>query len=95
MRYSIKTRLWMHAKGYSYLSFAKYICKTIGKNLSENINGKYRQKLLDHGKQSDGPKTTSKIAIKKIGEKTSKLIETPKKQFISPEKRQQTIDNFD
>ena len=54
----------MHAKGYRYLSFAKYICKTIGKNLIKNINGKYRQKLLDHGKQSDGLKTASIIAIK-------------------------------
>ena len=41
--------------------------KNIGKNISENLSGKYSQKLLDRPKKSatDGLKTTSKRVIKK------------------------------
>ena len=36
------------------------MCKNIGKNISKNLSGKYRQKLLDHAKESatDGLKTS-------------------------------------
>ena len=36
------------AKGHEFLSFAKNMSKIVGKNL----NSKYRQKLLDHARQS-------------------------------------------
>ena len=54
-------------KGYGFLSFAKNISKSIGKDISKNLNGKYSQKRLDHAKQSaiDALKTTSKIIIQK------------------------------
>ena len=48
----------------------------IGKNIMKNLSGKYRQKLLDHAKQSatDALKTASKIQIHKTAEATGNLI---------------------
>ena len=48
----------------------------IGKNISKNLSGKYRQELLDHTKQSatDAFKTASKRAIQKTAETTGDLI---------------------
>ena len=39
--------------------------KTIAKNISKNLSGKYSQKFLDHDKQSatDALKSTSKIVV--------------------------------
>ena len=50
--------------------------KSIGKNISKNVRGKYRQKLLDHGKQSaiDIFKTASKREIQKSAEATGDLF---------------------
>ena len=57
--------------------------KTIGKNISKNLSGKYspgmlamRQKLLDHAKKSaaDALKTSSKIVAQKTAEKKGDLI---------------------
>ena len=50
--------------------------KNIGKNISENLSGKYRQKLIDHPKQSatDALKTCSKKAIQKTTKATGDLI---------------------
>ena len=57
----------MFVKCYGFLSFAKNIGKNIGKSISENLIGKYSQKLLDHVKQStaDVFKDTSKRVIQK------------------------------
>ena len=48
----------------------------IGKNIMKSLSGKYRQKLLDHAKQSatDALKTASKIQIHKTAEATGNLI---------------------
>ena len=47
--------------------FAKNTRKSIGKNMSENLNGKYSRKILYHPQQSstDVLKTASKRAIQK------------------------------
>ena len=50
MRYSVKPRDEIFVKGYVFLSFAKYMGKSIGKNKSKNFSGKYSQKLLDCAK---------------------------------------------
>ena len=44
--------------------------KSIGKDITKNLTGKYGQKLLDHPKQSDAyaPKSTSKRAIQATGD---------------------------
>ena len=50
--------------------------KDIDNNKSKTLSGKYRQKLLDHTKESatDALKTTSKKVIQKIAKATGELI---------------------
>ena len=69
MCYSIEPK---DIKGYEFLSFAKNMCKNIGKNLS----GKYSQNLLDSAKKytTDILKTASKRVIQKTAEATGDLI---------------------
>ena len=52
-------------KGYEVLSFGRNVGKNIGKNISKILSGKYRQKILDHGKKSatNALKTSSKKVI--------------------------------
>ena len=68
MRYSIEPGDKIYVKGYGFLSFAKYM----GKSLSN----KYWQKHLDSAKKSttDALKTASKRAIQKTAEATGNLI---------------------
>ena len=56
--------------------FSKNMNKTIGKNISQTLSGKYSQKPLYHAKQSaiDALKIASKKAIQKTAEATSDLI---------------------
>ena len=58
------------------MSFAQNTSKSICKNISIYLRGKYIPKLLDHTKQSDTDalKAFSKIAIQKIAEATDDLI---------------------
>ena len=71
-QYSVQPRDQVFVKDYGFLSFAKYMSKNIGKNLS----GKYTQELLDHTKQSatDALKTASKRAIQKTAETNGDLM---------------------
>ena len=48
--YSIEPRDRIFLKSYVYLSFAKYMSKNIGKNISKSLCEKYSQKLLSHAK---------------------------------------------
>ena len=50
--------------------------KSIGKDISKNLSGKYSQKLLDHAKQSatDVLKTSPKRVIQKTTETAVNLI---------------------
>ena len=68
IRYSIKCRGRIFAKGYGFLLFGKNIGKTFAKNINENLSDRYNKKLVDHAKQytRDAPKTTSKRVIQKI-----------------------------
>ena len=68
VRCSVEPRDRIYVKGYEFLSFAKYM----GKSLS-NI---YGQKLLDSAKKSaiDAIKATSKRAIQKTAEASGDLI---------------------
>ena len=63
-------------KVYGFLSFAKNMGKNICKFMSEILNSKYCQKILDHAKQSatDAFKTSSKRIIQKTVEVTRDLI---------------------
>ena len=46
MGYSVRPRDRIFVEGYGFFSFAKNMCKIIGKNISKNLSGKYSQKLL-------------------------------------------------
>ena len=68
MRYSIKPRDRIYAKGYGLLSFAK--------NMGQSLSNKDGKKLIDSAKKStaDAIKTASKTAIQKTAEATCDLI---------------------
>ena len=70
-RCSVQPKNPKFVKGHGFLYFAKNMSKNIGKKVS----GKYRQKLLDHAKQSaaDVFKTVSKRAIQKTAKVTGDL----------------------
>ena len=69
--YSVQPIDGTFVKGYGFLSFSK----NIGRNVSKNLGGKYKQKLLDHSKQSatDALKIPEKV-IQKTAEATGDLI---------------------
>ena len=75
-RYSVRLSDRIFVKDHGFLCFAKNMSQNIGKDISKNICGKYRQKLFDHVKQSDTDalKTTSKRVIQKTVEATGDLI---------------------
>ena len=52
MSYSIEPKNRIFVKSCGTFYFTKNMSKNIGKNISKNVSGKYKQKLLDHDKQS-------------------------------------------
>ena len=76
MRYSVQPRARVFVNGYRFLSFAKDMCKNIGKKISKNLSGIYSQKLFGYAKQSAtyALKTISKRVIQKTAEATGDLI---------------------
>ena len=44
--YSVQPKDRIFVKGYGFLSFAKHMSKTTGKNISKNLSGKNNQKYL-------------------------------------------------
>ena len=94
MRYSVQPRdiyKRIFVKGYGFLSFAENMGKNIGKNTSKNLSSKICQKLLDNAKQSttDAIKIFSKRVIQNENDE-----EIPKERYMSPEKRQEIIDDL-
>ena len=61
-RYSFQPIDRILVKGYGLLSIAKNMVTNFGKNIRQNLSGKYSQKRLDHAKKSvtNGLKTSSK-----------------------------------
>ena len=78
MRYSTEPRDQIFIKDYGFLSFAKNISKKIGGSISKNLSSKYSQKMLDH------------LKTKNIEDDKEML----KEMYISPEKRQQIIEDL-
>ena len=75
-RYSVQPRDRIFIKGYEVLTFARNMNKNIGKSTSKNLSGKYRQKPLDHAKQSAvaALKTALKRVVHRKSEATGDLI---------------------
>ena len=70
MHYLLQKMYWI------FFFFSLNMGRDIGKNVIENLSGKYSKKLLADAKQSatELPKTSSKSAIQKTVEATSDLI---------------------
>ena len=49
-RYSVQPRDRIFVKGYGFLSFAKNVGRSVGKNISKILSGKYCQRRLDNAK---------------------------------------------
>ena len=64
---SVQPRDRLFAKGYGFLTFAKNMGEDFGKNISENVGGKYSETCIDHAKQSatDALKLLQKQQFKK------------------------------
>ena len=75
---SVQPRDKLFIKGCGFLSFAKNMDKTIGKNISKILNIKYRKKRFDHAKQSatDTLKTASEGVSQKTAEPTGEKLLT-------------------
>ena len=76
MGYSVQPRDQILVNDFRCLSFAKYMDKNIGKNISKDMSGKYSHKCLDHTKLSavDTLKTVAKRRIQKTAEGTDVLF---------------------
>ena len=77
------------------MSFAKNM-GTHATKVTKNLSNKYGQKLIDSGnKIGDKITSVSKKSAKKLqNDESSNEIETPKKRYIYPEKRQQIIEEL-
>ena len=83
---------------FEFLPFANDMDKSVSKNMSINLSGKYGEKLLDHAKQpaTDAFKTASKRAIQKKAESTCSLIGIKianKIIIVSKKLQQKTVTN--
>ena len=83
IHHSVQRREKTFVRRYGFLSFTKSMSKSIGKNISNILCGKYcpamlaaRQNFLDYAKQSatDALKTALRRAIQKAAEVTGDLI---------------------
>ena len=106
MRYSIKPKDRIFVKGYGFVSFVKNM-GTHATKVAKNLSNKYSQKLIDSTNKSTtyAIKSASKRVIQKTAEAAGDLIgneiateeannELTKERHISPEKRQQIIDEL-
>ena len=75
---SVQPRDKLFIKGCGFLSFAKNMDKTIGKNISKILSIKYRKKNFDHAKQSatGALKTASEGVSQKTAEPTGEKLLT-------------------
>ena len=105
MRYSTEPRFRKYVKGYGFLSFAKKFGNKYGKRLMDTVtktgidaaktaSKRVVQKTAEATGDLNGNKIADKItSIGKPNEKP-KTNEKPEKIYISPEKRQQIIDDL-
>ena len=103
MRYSTEPRLRKYVKGYGFLLFAKYFGNKYGKKLMDTTtktgidaarttSKRIVQKTAEATGDLIGNKIDDKItSIDKTKEKETKKTE---EIYISPEKRQQVIDDL-
>ena len=104
MRYSTEPRFRKYVKGYGFLSFARRFCDKYGKKVRDTARktGIYVAKAASKRVVQKFGKATEGLIGKKIADKIY-LIGKPKEKektnkaeeiYISPEKRQQIIDDL-
>ena len=110
MRYSIEPRDRIYVKGYEYLSFAKSLSNKYGKKLLDNTKKSTTDAIKTTSKkatqktaEATGDLIGNKIAdkISSVSKKSSNNnnnddaeLTTHKKRYISPEERQQIINEL-
>ena len=108
MRYSIEPKDKIYVKGYRFLSFAKYMVRNLRNKYSQKLLDsakKYTtnsiktalkraiQKTAEPTGDLIGDTIADKIT-KKSSNEANNEIEIPKERYISPEERQQIIDEL-
>ena len=104
MRYSTEPRIRKYVKGYGFLSFARKLGDKYGKKLMDTATKTgidaaktASKRVVQKTAEATGDLIGNKIADKITSIRKSKETETPKETeeiYISPEKRQQIIDNL-
>ena len=105
MRYSIEPRDRVYVKGYGFLSFAKNIGKNMSNKYSQkrlDSTKKSTKRAIKKTIEATGDLISNKIADKIISiskkslqnDEANNKMEIPRKRYISPEKRQQIIDEL-
>ena len=107
MRYLIEPRDRIYVKGYGFLSFAKNMSNKYGQKLFDTAKKSTTDAIKTASKRAIqktaeatgdlvGNKIADKIASvsKKSTKKLPYLLTTPQKRYISPEERQQIIDEL-
>ena len=109
MRYSIEPRNRIYVKQYGFLSFAKSMSKNLSNKYGQKLLDSAKKYTTDAIKTASkraiqkaaeatgdliGNKTVDKItSVSKNNDANSKT-EVPNKRYISPEERQQIIDEL-
>ena len=106
MRYSTEPKFRKYVKGYGFLSFAKTFKDKYGKKLldaatktgidaAKTASKRVVQKTAEATADLIGNKIADKItSVGKTKEKEKESTNKPEETYISPEKRQQNIDDL-
>ena len=110
MRYSIEPSDRIYVKGYGFLSFAKHLGKNVSNKYDQKLLDSAKKsttntiktaskRAIQKTAEATGDLIGTKSASKKSptcsqNDETNDEIEAPKKRYISPEERQQIIDEL-
>ena len=109
MRYSIEPRDRIYVKGYGFMSFARSMSKKYGKKLVDTAKKSTADAIKTASKRAiqETAEATGDLIGNKIEDKITSVskkksnnnnndveLATPKKRYISPEERQQIIDEL-
>ena len=109
MRYSAESKDRIYVKGYGFLSFAKNMGKNVSSKYSQKLLDSAKKSTTDAIKTASKraiqktAEATGDLIGNKIADKITSVSkkprdndekETPKERYISPEKRQQIIDEL-
>ena len=109
MRYSIEARNRIYVKEYGFLSFAKNVCANLSNKYGQKLLDSAKkftsdatktaskraiQKTVEATSDLIGSKIADKITSVSKHDDANSEAEVPKRRYISPEERQQIIDEL-